>query len=69
MDRPRRRSRPPSRAIPRSNCIQAGRDGADLTDPMALEAFIHQSRAHVVINAGAYNFVDKAESEEATRLR
>lgn len=45
---------------------QAGRDGADLTDPTALEAFLHQSRAHVVINAGAYNFVDKAESDEAT---
>ncbi|MDP3492109.1 MAG: dTDP-4-dehydrorhamnose reductase [Hyphomonadaceae bacterium] len=45
---------------------QAGRDGADLTDATALEAFIHQSRAHVVINAGAYNLVDKAESDEAT---
>ncbi len=43
---------------------QAGRDGADLTDPMALEAFILQSRAHVVFNAGSYNFVDRAESEE-----
>lgn len=43
---------------------QAGRDGADLTDAMALEAFIHQTRAHVVINAGSYNFVDRAESEE-----
>ncbi len=44
---------------------QAGRDGADLTDPMAVEAFILQSRAHLVINAGSYNFVDRAESEEA----
>lgn len=45
---------------------QAGRDQADLTDAGTLEAFIHQTQAHVVINAGAYNFVDKAESDEAT---
>lgn len=51
---------------PSIELLQAGRDGADLTDPTALEAFLHQSRAHVVINAGAYNFVDKAESDEAT---
>lgn len=45
---------------------QAGRETADLTDAAALEAFIHQSQPHVVINAGAYNLVDKAESDEAT---
>jgi dTDP-4-dehydrorhamnose reductase len=45
---------------------QAGREAADLTDQGALEAFIHQTQAHVVINAGAYNLVDKAESDEAT---
>lgn len=44
---------------------QAGREAADLTDAAAVEAFIHQTRAHVVINAGAYNLVDKAESDEA----
>jgi len=48
------------------NLRQAGRDGADLTDPQALEAFLHQSRPHVVINAGSYNFVDRAETDEAT---
>lgn len=45
---------------------QAGRETADLTDAAALEAFIHQSQPHVVINAGAYNLVDKAETDEAT---
>jgi hypothetical protein len=48
---------------------QAGREAADLTNAAALEAFIHQSQAHVVINAGAYNLVDKAESDEATAFR
>ncbi len=42
---------------------QAGRDTADLTKPETLEAFVHQTRAHVVINAGAYNLVDRAETE------
>lgn len=45
---------------------QAGRNGADLTDLQALEAFLHQSQPHVVINAGSYNFVDRAETDEAT---
>lgn len=45
---------------------QAGRETADLTDAAALEAFIHQSQPHVLINAGAYNLVDKAETDEAT---
>jgi len=44
---------------------QAGREAADLTDAAALEAFIHQTQAHVVLNAGAYNLVDKAENDEA----
>jgi len=45
---------------------QAGREAADLMDAVALEAFIHQTQPHVVINAGAYNLVDKAETDEAT---
>lgn len=45
---------------------QAGRDGADLTDPEALEAFLLQSKPHVIINAGSYNFLDRAETDEAT---
>lgn len=53
-------------ANPSIELHQAGREAADLTDAAALEAFIHQTQAHVVINAGAYNFVDKAESDEAT---
>lgn len=47
---------------------QAGRETANLTDAGMLEAFICQTQAHVVINAGAYNFVDKAEANEATAL-
>ncbi|MFT3722360.1 MAG: dTDP-4-dehydrorhamnose reductase [Hyphomonadaceae bacterium] len=43
---------------------QAGRDTADLTKPETLEAFVHQTQAHVVINAGAYNLVDRAENEK-----
>jgi dTDP-4-dehydrorhamnose reductase len=42
---------------------QAGREIANLADPASLEALVRRSRAHVVINAGAYNFVDRAESE------
>jgi dTDP-4-dehydrorhamnose reductase len=47
---------------------QASRDTADLTKTETLEAFIHQTQAHVVINAGAYNLVDRAEMDETTAL-
>jgi dTDP-4-dehydrorhamnose reductase len=47
-----------------------GRSDADLRDPKSLIAFIDRARPDVVINAGAYNFVDKAETEidEAMRV-
>lgn len=51
---------------PSIELYQAGRETADLTDVGTLEAFVRQAQAHVVINAGAYNLVDKAESDEAT---
>jgi dTDP-4-dehydrorhamnose reductase len=43
--------------------IAAGRGQADLSDPASLAAFVDRAKAHVVINTGAYNFVDKAETE------
>lgn len=51
---------------PSIELTQAGREAADLTDAAGLEAFIHQTQPHVVINTGAYNLVDKAETDEAT---
>ncbi|MBA4492220.1 dTDP-4-dehydrorhamnose reductase [Paracoccus sp. S1E-3] len=44
----------------------AGRETADLTDPAACAALIHQTRPGAVINAAAYTAVDKAESDAAT---
>ncbi len=43
--------------------IAGGRSEADLRDARSLIAFIDRTRPDVLINAGAYNFVDKAESE------
>lgn len=40
-----------------------GRDSADLASPATLETAIAASKPRVVINAGAYTAVDKAESE------
>jgi dTDP-4-dehydrorhamnose reductase len=40
-----------------------GRDSADLASPASLETAIAASRPRVVINAGAYTAVDKAEGE------
>ena len=51
---------------PSIQLTQAGREAADLTDAAGLEAFIQQTQPHVVINTGAYNLVDKAETDEAT---
>jgi dTDP-4-dehydrorhamnose reductase len=45
--------------------VQAGRDRADLADGASLMRFLESAKADIVINAGAYNAVDKAESEEA----
>ncbi len=45
-----------------------GRDSADLASPASLETAIAASRPRVVINAGAYTAVDKAESEKVQAL-
>lgn len=42
---------------------QASRTEADLRDPHSLARFIDAARPEVLINAGAYNFVDRAETE------
>jgi dTDP-4-dehydrorhamnose reductase len=50
--------------------VAGGRSEADLRDPASLAAFVDRTKPDVLINAGAYNFVDKAEVEpdEATRV-
>src|SRR5690606_23423989 len=41
----------------------AGGDGANLRDAASLVAFIDRTKPNVLLNTGAYNYVDKAESE------
>ncbi|MGH1421219.1 MAG: dTDP-4-dehydrorhamnose reductase [Hyphomonas sp.] len=50
-------------AYPDVICLD--RAAADLTDPAACAAAIHQHAPRAVINAAAYTAVDKAEEEEA----
>jgi len=42
----------------------AGRSQVDLANPAAVESFVSDSAADLVVNAAAYTAVDKAESEE-----
>jgi dTDP-4-dehydrorhamnose reductase len=49
--------------------IQASSDEADLRDPASLAAFLDRARPRVLINAGAYNFVDRAEVEPGEAMR
>src|SRR5262249_49494872 len=48
--------------------IQAGSAEADLRDDRSLATFVERAKPDVLINAGAYNFVDKAETEEKLTL-
>jgi len=43
--------------------IPLTRDRADLTRPETLRAALDEARPDVVLNCGAYNFVDRAEAE------
>jgi dTDP-4-dehydrorhamnose reductase len=43
--------------------VQGSSAEADLRDAESLRRFIEAAKADVVINAGAYNFVDRAETE------
>ena len=49
--------------------VAAGRSEADLRDPASLVAFVERTKPHVLINAGAYNLVDKAETEVDEAMR
>lgn len=49
--------------------VQAGSAEADLRDAQSLARFIDASRPDVVINTGAYNYVDRAESEPDEAMR
>lgn len=54
---------------PLGEIVALGRDGADLTRPGELRAIVDRTEPDVIINAGAYTAVDKAESEpELARL-
>ncbi len=48
----------------RGEVTALGRDKADLTDPDACAALIHDLKPRAVINAAAYTAVDRAEDEE-----
>ncbi len=52
----------------RADVIALGRDRADLSDPEACAAAIHEHKPTVVINAAAYTAVDKAETDEDIAL-
>jgi len=49
--------------------IQAGAREADLADASSLARFISAARPDVLINTGAYNFVDRAEQEPDLAMR
>lgn len=44
--------------------IQASSAEADLRDPASLARFVDSAAPHIVINAGAYNDLDRAETEQ-----
>lgn len=48
---------------------QADRHAADLRDAASLARFIDSARPDAIINAGAYNLVDRAESEPDEAMR
>jgi dTDP-4-dehydrorhamnose reductase len=43
--------------------VQAGSSEADLRDAASLARFVESAKGDVLINTGAYNFVDRAETE------
>ncbi|MBL8595061.1 MAG: dTDP-4-dehydrorhamnose reductase [Devosia sp.] len=48
---------------PLGTVVALGRDGADLANPGGLARIVERERPDVIVNAGAYTDVDKAESE------
>jgi dTDP-4-dehydrorhamnose reductase len=53
---------------PLGQLISMGRNACDLADPERLRAVIHEVDPTVIVNAGAYTAVDKAESESERAL-
>ncbi len=54
---------------PAIHLAQADRAQADLRDPASLARFIDAAKPDAIINAGAYNLVDRAESEPDEAMR
>ncbi|MCT2559402.1 dTDP-4-dehydrorhamnose reductase [Tsuneonella sp. YG55] len=52
-------------APPSANIIPTTRDSLDLADPSAVSRAVSEIRPDIVVNAGAYVAVDRAESEES----
>lgn len=48
---------------PLGTVVALGRDGADLAQPERLATIVDREQPDVIVNAGAYTAVDKAESE------
>lgn len=48
--------------------ICLARAGLDITDPAAVDAVLHEFRPRAVINAAAYTYPDRAESEVAAAM-
>jgi len=48
---------------PLGTIVALGRDGADLAQPEKLATIVRREQPDVIVNAGAYTAVDKAESE------
>lgn len=54
---------------PLGELVMHGRETADLADPVALRALIRDCRPDVIVNAGAYTAVDRAESDVELAMR
>jgi len=53
---------------PLGQILACDRTAADLTRPAALRSLVERVRPDVIVNAGAYTAVDKAESDEAAAM-
>jgi dTDP-4-dehydrorhamnose reductase len=55
--------------LPLGQVIALGREEADLSSPTQLQSVLAQHIPDIIVNAAAYNDVDKAESDEAMAFR
>src|SRR5690348_11498135 len=51
---------------PAVTILQGGSAEADLRDAASLARFVERAKADVLVNTGAYNLVDKAETDTET---